>query len=717
MALIINLQHFFSEYRAKLGANNMRAMVVFVGDADWSFQQFNSLTQHTSKKDDVINGEDSLKITIFSALPTIDLPHISAKNYRQFLGTEQQSIFFTITDDFQVDAFAALSGTIIAGGVMYLSITPEFIDTSLFSQRFISIANAQSNIIVTTQTNQMAISPEEFTDVEVDSIERSSDMINKHSYSITAEQSHAVDKILHVVNGHRNRPLVLTADRGRGKSTALAIAAAEILQQANKQIIISAPHPDALAIFFKHLKLLLPINSVTEHGHHQLSYQTSQLNFVPLDALVSNKPNCHLLMIDEAAGVPLPILRLLLSYYHRQVFVSTIHGYEGAGRGFSGKFLKELKLLRPEGQHLHIKQPIRWRDGDPLEQFTFSSLLLNAELKTAHYDATQDVQYQFIGATKLFADETLLQQVFSLLVTAHYQTKPSDLKMLLDNPNVSVALIQQRDTQANNILGVALLLTEGGISTDLSQKVKQSLRRIRGHLIPQSLLVHSGVEQAFNFSYQRVVRIAIHPEIQQQGLGSKLLNYCQQQAAQQGSDFIASSFGANSQLMQYWFNNHYKVARLGFTKDAASGEHSAMVLKALTPNAEQLLKDVNHNFQQSLNYYLTDEYKNLPTDLVITLLNKQQIIGSVNQQDRQACADFAQGYRVLSSCAPALNRYLRYMLTNNSVHCLQDRLGLAVLIRKVIQKHNVEQICDEFSLTGKKALIATLRSYVGEHLS
>ena len=78
---------------------------------------------------------------------------------------------------------------------------------------------------------------------------------------VTAEQHNAVEAIIKVVTGHRNRPLVLTADRGRGKSSALAIASAKLLSERKNnpyKIIVTAPVIAALSVFFKQLTSLLP---------------------------------------------------------------------------------------------------------------------------------------------------------------------------------------------------------------------------------------------------------------------------------------------------------------------------------------------------------------------------------------------------------------------------------------------------------------------------
>ncbi|KGK00631.1 tRNA(Met) cytidine acetyltransferase TmcA [Thalassotalea sp. ND16A] len=697
-----NLQTFVEDFCASLAPVGARGMLVFVGHQDWLIEQLNSLS----------NVAYFSSVLAFSQQPIVGLKHVNNKNYRQQLGTEHQTIFFSVDDDFKVDAFAALSGTLVAGGVLLLTIAEEHVKNSAFCQRFLALIRDYPQIHLLKQS---APQLPELAFFDKDVSDKVSETEAPLAYGCaTGEQQTAVDKILRVVSGHRNRPLVLTADRGRGKSTALALAAAEILRQGHKHIVITAPHPDALIIFFKHLKQALPEGI---QQNNSFTFGHASLSFMALDVLIAQQPKCHVLMVDEAAGIPLPMLRVLLKQYHRQVFVSTIHGYEGAGRGFSGKFIKELKQLRPEGSEFHIQQPIRWHQYDPLEQFTFNGLLLNASLAKVQYSPQQSLSFQVLSGHDLLIDEHLLNSVFSLLVTAHYQTKPSDLKMLLDNEQVSLVIMKQQQ----QLLGIAWLLKEGKVEQQLSAQVKQSLRRIRGHLIPQSLLVHCGIEQAFSYQYYRVVRIAIHPEIQQQGLGTQLLSHCRAYAKQQGGDFIASSFGANAQLVKFWQNNDYAIARLGFNKDAASGEHSAMVLQPLSSSAAELLKTITSSFYQDFPFYLTDEYQYLATDLVLQILTVKPYYPQSNidnsAADQRAVKDFAAGNRVLSSCAPALARVFFSACGDIKIKELTEQKAIAIFIRKILQKHNWLQICDEFAITGHKEGVAQLRHFSNIYLS
>jgi len=100
-------------------------------------------------------------------------------------------------------------------------------------------------------------------------------------------------------------------------------------------------------------------------------------------------------------------------------------------------------------------------------------------------------------------------------VIAHYQTKPSDLQKLLNDHSLSVFVIRQN----GQLLAVALINKEGNFDPLMSDLIWQGKRRLQGNLIAQSLTFHCGFKEAGAMSYARIQRIAVHPELQKQGLG------------------------------------------------------------------------------------------------------------------------------------------------------------------------------------------------------
>ncbi len=711
----------FSEQAVLL---NERRLVVLSGSENWALTLLKDIVYFPQEK--LTRDNETQLIYGDSQIFPANVPD---KRFRDKLGSECHSVIFA-DSQFRIDALAALSGTIKSGGLLYVVI-PELEfkkQQSQFIRRFFYLLDNMSSHAVIAEFN---------TDLPVTILTKK--LIEKLSekgvrntighndnlaYSCaTAEQLLAVKSIEKVVIGHRKRPLVLTADRGRGKSSALAIACAQLLLSARTDnplhIIITAPDSQSLSVFFSQLQISLPDISRRDNS---FLYANSCVEFIPVDQLLKHQPKASLLLVDEAAAIPVYLLEQLLTIYHRMVFSSTVHGYEGAGRGFTLKFQQTLSQLCPNWHALHMHEPIRWRLGDPLEQFVFDACLLNSELKSITFNAKARVDLSalscevFIGSD-LVADEDLLKQVFSILVTAHYQTKPSDVKLLLDNPNVQLVCLTKADDECDNdndtVLAVALLLKEGCVED--VDAVINSQRRLKNHFLPQSLLTHCGFEQAFNHSYLRIMRIAVHPKLQHQGLGTHLLEHITQLASRQKVDFIGASFGINSSLLAFWLTADMQVTRIGFTKDKASGEHSVMVLKAINTDLNSKLKQLNDEFYRSFDFLLADEYKELSTDVVLLLLKQQRHanLAALTPLDLANVNAFAQGERLYSSCAYSLYLWLKHDLLNgNSSTRRELEQHSLILIARLLQKQTCEAVCQQYGLTGKKMLNQVMKNTV-----
>jgi tRNA(Met) cytidine acetyltransferase len=690
--------------------------------------------------------------------------NVQAKRYQDKLGSECDFIVFA-DSRFTIDALAALSGTLKAGGVLFFIAQPlkEQDDSNAFSKRFFTLLKKFPEHYIINQTDVRLPCASGFqteNSLADDSVSNYQDLIDEQC--VTSEQQEAVVLIKKVLTGHRKRPLVLTADRGRGKSSALAIACAQLLlnnqgsQNNPFTILITAPERQSLTVFFKQLITDLPDARLLDHKVYHLN---GSVEFVAVDRLLAGKPQANLLLVDEAAGVPVYLLEQLLSHYHRMVFASTVHGYEGAGRGFTLKFQKTLSLQCPQWRNFHMNEPIRWRNDDPLERFIFQSCLLNSEL--ALLNSSQqllDTETSFIErihTSQLLSNEELLADVFSILVTAHYQTKPSDLMLLLNNNNIQLICLFGHENK-KQLLGVALLIQEGNwgndavVTHDEVEAVASSKRRLSNHFLPQSLFVHCGCENSFNHRYLRIMRIAVHPELQQQGFGSVFVQELIADAKSQGVDFLGTSFGATPQLLSFWFKHRFSAVRIGFTQDKASGEHSALLLNSLSPNSDQVVAELQHNFYRSFNYLLLDEYRTLSTELVLLVLSKRGLESSpLTYDDLHAAKAFATGKRVYSSCAYSLYLWFedfirRGLVTfkvqhrvSNASHSTEesvlikklsssepvelvesdDMIMMHVFTCRLIQKHSIDQVCKRYGFTGKKMLNKAMMNFVNKHLA
>ncbi len=703
--------------------NNERRLMVLAGDELWAKSLIAPICSFLPTKADaalLVYGDSQ----VFPA-------NVSYQRFHDHLGSESRTIVFA-DSQFNIDAFAALSGTITAGGLMFVVISPAQQDAkSLFLQRFLGFVSLDSRHIYIKQHSEndplnqaLNLSENHHLDSKLTALS------HDENGSVTQEQSCAVQAIVNVYRGHRKRPLVLTADRGRGKSSALAIACAQLLlakgdNQENLHIGITAPDKQSLSVFYAQLQRSLPASQVVQN---RVIHEHGQIEFFAIDDLIQTPRQLSVLLVDEAAAIPVYLLSLLLGQYHRLVFSSTVHGYEGAGRGFTLKFTKELATKTPQWQKYHINDPIRWGNNDPLEALVFKVGLLNAQLTeieplgktndSAQSDsADSSYQFQQIDIAQLAADEALLAQVFSVLVTAHYQTKPSDLKLLLDNPSVRL-IIMRTKAASPQVVGVALLLKEGksaGLTAKDVLAIKQGKRRFKSQFLPQALLSQCGYGNAFNFDYLRVMRIAIHPQVQQQGLGALLMSQVKAYAHKQGYDFVGASFAANADLLGFWLQQGFHMVKLGFSKDKASGEHSALVLNATDHKAKPVLNNLEHQFYLSFYHLLVDEYQLVDSALIAMILAScpTELNAKLSEHDSESVKDFCQGYRQYSHCVYSLYLWFKLHLLGASK---AQQAECLFLVARLMQKHTIADTCKKYHLSGKKALNQAIQQYIAKYL-
>ena len=593
--------------------------------------------------------------------------HLSPRKARMRLGAEHQLVVLdTHGTGLDPEALGALAGTLTAGGLLLL-LTPQpwgaapdpdyarFADhpwrwQDMSSHYLARLARQlqDSPGLVRWRAGQALYLPrlpgrkEDKTD-------------SGDADCLTSDQAYAVAQL---VGLKRRRPLVITADRGRGKSAALGIACARLLTHKVQRVVLTAPRLSSVASVFERVVALCPEGRRVAPGHFVLA-QGCELVFLPPD-LLTEQINAQqvggdgsYLMVDEAAAIPAALLGQWLAAFPRIAFATTVHGYEGSGRGFALRFRATLERLTPQWRALKLETPIRWRSGDPLEAMIDQLLLLKAPLPSAQREGSA-VSTQRVERAWLAQHNAVLEKLFGLLVQSHYRTSPNDLRQLLDGPGTRLRLI----AQAGEPQAVLVTREEGCFEAALAEQVARGERRPQGHLLAQSLATHAGSRAALTARWWRVVRIATHPERRRQGLAKTLLEEDMAAAKRQGVALYGATFGAEASLLSFWLALGFKPVRLGISRETSTGEFAVMVAKALNAEGEAVLADLSERFQAALPGLLAFELKALPAAVLVLLLGQ---LPSTPLSDRewQDVKDVATAHRDPGLARPALQALAR----------------------------------------------------------
>lgn len=701
-----SFEDFIAQLRAVARATQHRRLLWLSGSATWCHRLAETATADVLPED---------RLWVSNLTMNKGQQQIKNSECRQVLGSECSMVVYDAHAGLDADALGAVSGVVKSGGLLLL-LTPPLthwpttpdpeshrlmtsIDNSRFIERLITRLQQAQGLYIVEEGGELP-------SVEVVRPLPAEGFIDPPCRTI--DQQLAVAAIIKTARGHRKRPTVLLSDRGRGKSAALGIAAAQLLREGMCRITVTAPRMDATAALFEQAARLLP-EAQLQRG--QLNYGGATLTFIAPDELLQTHPATDLLLIDEAAAIPTPMLNALVQHYNRIVFATTVHGYEGSGRGFLLRFNETLHRTMPGGQQLRLEQPIRWAIDDPVEAAIFDALLLNATIASdaqlASLIAEQCV-VETIDRDQLMHDEATLSQLFGLLVLAHYRTRPNDLRQLLDSPGLTVYVIRHGEL----IVGTALVADEGGLDAALSQAIYEGSRRLHGHLLPQSLAAHVGLPDAATLRYRRIMRIAIHPQRQRCGFGSALISKIVADARHHGLDAIGASFGITPELLHFWQRLAFTPIRIGLQREQSSGSHSLLVVRPLSVAGEQLHQQAHERFHLRLPSLLAEPLSDLDATLAVALMQRHEPSPplQLSTDDWRDLHTFAHANLSLETVIVPLWQLTRH-------HLIAAKLPLGhqpLLVKKMLQKNSWAELCRDTGYTGKNEALKALRQVVGQ---
>jgi len=412
--------------------------------------------------------------------------------------------------------------------------------------------------------------------------------------------------------------LVIRADRGRGKSVALGLGMATLISEGlvKGDLLLTAPSPLGISQIFEFLERGLKAKDVRyEREGFELRANKVRVKFVS-PYVLSHKKGA-IAIVDEAAGIPLPLLLRYPYFFDKLIYSSTVHGYEGSGRGFGLRFRKRLREFEKlKIMEIEMTEPIRYAKDDPIEKWLYDVLLLDSEPDEIRPEEVKVVDYQKVDRDYYFGrGENRLRAFIGTYVTAHYRNRPDDLVLLGDAPHHFARTLTLPD---GRIVVAMHLAREGSLTREEVEKISEG-EQPPGHLIPGVLLKHHPVYKNFGMlKGVRIVRIATNPSLFNRGLGSLALK-CLEEEMEGKVDWLGASFGASKELVNFWLKNGYVPVHISPMRNAASGEYSVIFVKPLTSKAKSYIESINMDFRNRLFNSLHDTYYGLLIDTALML--------------------------------------------------------------------------------------------------
>mmetsp|Transcript_23934 Transcript_23934/g.50785 ORF Transcript_23934/g.50785 Transcript_23934/m.50785 type:complete len:1044 (-) Transcript_23934:478-3609(-) len=516
--------------------------------------------------------------------------------------------------------------------------------------------------------------------------------------------------------------VALTAGRGRGKSAALGLSLAAAIAYGYANIFVTSPTPENLRTLFEFVLKGFDALGYKEHTDYVIiesanpdlrkavvrinvyhAHRQTIQYIEPRDANLLSQ--AELLVIDEAAAIPMPQVKALLGPY--LVFIaSTVNGYEGTGRALSLKLIEQLRQRSAPaasvGAHagaatetsralreVSLSEPIRYAAGDQIEKWLHNVLCLDASNHVPQLTGLphpSECELYWVDRDALFsyhsASEGFLQRMMALFVASHYKNTPNDLQLMSDAPAhqlfVLLGPVDVNATKLPDILAVIQVSLEGQVSKASVERAMSRGEAPSGDLIPWTMSQQFQESDFAALSGARVVRIAVHPDTQHMGYGSRavqqLAHYYQgdlgasdtakksKHATPKGHEeagegllgehltprrelppllltlsqrpaerlhWIGASFGLTESLYGFWHKNGFLPVYVRQTKNDITGEHTIIVLRSLddpdgslpTVATEGWVDQFAVDFRRRLTSLARLSLRDLPTSLALSLLD------------------------------------------------------------------------------------------------
>ncbi len=413
---------------------------------------------------------------------------------------------------------------------------------------------------------------------------------------LTKEQKQALRKFERLLVG-KGRYMAVIGDRGRGKSALLGAMAVTAITSGIRRVEITAPSPEQVKSAYKMIEKLLR-EKRARYRVERLGEEwrflgpTWRIEWVPPDKAGKG----GITLIDEAAAMGLARVRRILSRAWKAVISTTVHGYEGSGRAIVHELLSKLKDLIL----VELKEPIRYAPNDPLERWLYQVFHLDAEPEPKEPGEVREVD------RKELVEPSKMRPYASLLAYSHYRWEPSDIELILEHPNLR------------------LFEVEGPVA--LAAVVKEERTSPLGRF--------------FEGITWRVMRIAVVPQLQRRGIGSKLLSFVEESVE---GDVIGAYFSRHD-VMDFWFKNKYKVIYISPRFNKFTGEKNLAVAKALSKRGEEEVRERSRRFFKKLFFSLHAIYRDLdPKKVALIFENIERDKVVVDEADKDVLDAFVKG--------------------------------------------------------------------------
>lgn len=660
------------------------------------------------------------------------------ENFKKFLGIEFNSIIIFF-DQLNINLLLSISETLTQSGTIFIIIknklNSSLEDYILYCANYFNISILHEEKIITL-INSLNITNTKLSN---------SNQLTKAPFNLSNEQQLIFDFLYQSILNKNNFHTLITGVRGSGKTT-LMLKLINFLKIQNFKINFSMLNSGEGSLIKKYQFESIP----------SLTYQNFNDFILSTDVLI----------IEEAASIPLPILSKILSIYKKVIMISTLDGYEGTNQGIIHKLSTDFPL-----EIFSLSYNFR-RNYDNFQKFVenisfkannidFSTYSTSQSSSTniLSNNISQNISCLTIHLSSFIEKPTnesisLLIKINKFISNNHYQSSNQDIFRLLNDPNTFVSLLLKNQNNEDNslkeseIISLVIFSLEVIPNKTLKENIFNGLSRPKNNLLPQTLLCHSNTDFPDNSLFLRIQRIATEKSYKKQGYATKLLSNFNDknlinffiQNSTFSNDFscnynfsnhlifIGASFALSDVVYKFWIKNNFIPVSLGLKKDNASGERSLVVLKNFYNNTK--IAKWHNNFINFKLPILIQRHKLFKESQILNLKNYASIYNLIKSyidfnlitlenykqtnSFKVICSIALYNHSVEHSILELFTFYFLYQYDIKEYVKQKQIFSSYFLFKRYLYTSNQSFLEKKFAIQGKKVIHNSIRQFLKE---
>ena len=660
------------------------------------------------------------------------------ENFKKFLGIEFNSIIIFF-DQLNINLLLSISETLTQSGTIFIIIknklNSSLEDYILYCANYFNISIVPKEKIITL-INSLNITNTKLSN---------SNQLTKAPFNLSNEQQLIFDFLYQSILNKNNFHTLITGVRGSGKTT-LMLKLINFLKIQNFKINFSVLNSGEGSLFKKYQFENIP----------SLTYQNF-INFIL---------STDVLIIEEAASIPLPILSQILSVYKKVIMISTLDGYEGTNQGIIHKLSTDFPL-----EIFSLSYNFR-RNYDNFQKFlenisfkanninfsTYSSLQ-SSSINIISNNISQNINSLTIHLSSFIEKPnnesiSLLIKINKFISNNHYQSSNQDIFRLLNDPNTFVSLLlknlnyEDYSLKNSEIISLVIFSLEAIPNKILKESIFNGSSRPKNNLLPQTLLCHSNIDFPDNSIFLRIQRIATEKSYKKQGYASKLLSnfndknlinfFIQNSTFSKDFScdcsfsnhliFIGASFALSDVVYKFWIKNNFIPVSLGLKKDNASGERSLVVLKNFYNNTK--IAKWHNNIKNFKLPILIQRHKLFKESQILNLKNYTSIYNLIKSyidfnlitlenykqtnSFKVICSIALYNHSVEHSILELFTFYFLYQYDIKEYVKQKQIFSSYFLFKRYLYTSNQSFLEKKFAIQGKKVIHNSIRQFLKE---